>query len=394
MIALSQPTKTPRFQFAEEDKKQPRKATAGTPVTPLELSTQTTGTLLVGFDWGTNKSCLQAGMSASTELPVLHTVPTVVGYAQEGIVDGLLPGDAKVLFGQEALKHRLHLNLCQPMVDGIIKDLDGSRDFARHIRSLLNVAPGVEVRAVIGIPANADPGARENMRQAVKGVFDRVILIPEPFLASLGYRDETRLTDPTYLDPVKNSLFIDIGGGTTDVCLIQGYFPTAQDQISFAFAGDKVDALLNEGLLRTYPDCTLTSHAVRDLKEKHSYVGKAESPIIATVMSGGKVRKLDVTDQVGTACTALLDRIYEAVQSLIARSSSDSVSELLQSIVLTGGGSRIRNLDVELQRRLSAEGYEQPKVHVVGPNYKEFVARGAFKAARQARDNQWQQLMA
>jgi rod shape-determining protein MreB and related proteins len=46
-----------------------------------------------------------------------------------------------------------------------------------------------------------------------------------------------------------------------------------------------------------------------------------------------------------------------------------------------------------LQRRLTEEGYENPRVHVVGENYKEFVAKGALKAARQAKESQWQKLM-
>ena len=61
------------------------------------------------------------------------------------------------------------------------------------------------------VPANADASARESIRDAVAGLFDRVILIPEPFLAALGCRDEARLSDPGYIDPVRNSLFIDIG---------------------------------------------------------------------------------------------------------------------------------------------------------------------------------------
>jgi rod shape-determining protein MreB len=69
------------------------------------------------------------------------------------------------------------------------------------------------------------------------------------------------------------------------------------------------------------------------------------------------------------------------------------VAELLQSIVLTGGGSRIRNLDRELQRLLTEEGFEAPRVHVVGDGYKEFVAKGALKAARQAKETQWQQIV-
>jgi rod shape-determining protein MreB len=46
-----------------------------------------------------------------------------------------------------------------------------------------------------------------------------------------------------------------------------------------------------------------------------------------------------------------------------------------------------------LERLLADEGYENPKVSVAGPNYKEYVALGALKAARSARPNQWQHLL-
>jgi len=360
--------------------------------TDMPIIAKTT-VMIVGFDWGTNKSCIQASFADSNEPVVSQVVPTVVGYANEGIVENLLPGNAKVLFGAEAIKNRLHLRLVQPMTDGVIDDLSAARDFARHIRSLINPPEDAELRAVIGLPANAERSAREDLRQAVAGVFDRVILIPEPFLAALGYRDESCLGDSTYVDPVSNSLFVDIGGGTTDVCLVQGYFPTADDQISVPFAGDKVDVLLNEAIKKTYPDCSLSTMTIREIKEQHSYVGKLEDPIIVNVIVGGKMRKLDLGAQIGEACEELLKRVLETVKVLISRATSDSVTELLQNIVLTGGGSRIRGLDTELQRLLTEEGYENPRVHLVGLSFKEFVGKGALKAGRQAKETQWQQLI-
>ncbi|HTH49657.1 MAG TPA: rod shape-determining protein [Candidatus Limnocylindria bacterium] len=359
---------------------------------PAEKATEKS-VLFLGFDWGTNKSCLKAGYAGKPETAIDQIVPTVVGYAKEGIVDGLLPDNATVLFGKQALQHRLHLNLVQPMVDGVVKDLASARDFAKHLRSLINVEEGTEIRAVIGVPANADSTARENVRQGVSGLFERVLLVPEPFLAALGFRDETRLSGENYVDPVRNSLFVDIGGGTTDVCLVQGYYPTADDQISLAFAGDKVDALFYDAVRKTYPDCELSTIKVRELKEQHSFVGQAAAPVIVSVMVNGKIRKLDITEQLGNACTELLNVIFNTVKELIARTSSDSVGELLQNIIITGGGSRIRGLDTELQRLLAEEGYEQPCVRLAGERYKEFVALGALKAARGARDNQWQQVI-
>ncbi len=353
-----------------------------------------TTTLLVGFDWGTNKSCVQTSLAGSSETLLDTVVPTIVGYANDGIVDHLLPGNARRLFGAEALKHRLHVRLVQPMIDGVVDDLSAARDFAGHIRSLIQAPDEAEVRAVIGLPANAERAARENLRQAVAGVFDKVIMIPEPFLAALGYRDEARLQDPAYVDPVSNSLFVDIGGGTTDVCLVQGYFPTADDQISLPFAGDKVDALLGEAIKKTYPDLSLSALKAREIKEQYSYVGKLESPVVVNLVVGGKVCKFDLGSQIGEACAELLERILGAVKTLIGRASSDSVLELLRNIILTGGGSRVQGLAAELQRRLTEEGYEKPCVQSVGENYKQFVARGALKAARQAKETQWQQLIA
>ena len=108
--------------------------------------------MLVGFDWGTNKSCVQAVMAGAAGAATSVIVPTVVGYANDGIVDNLLPGNVRVLYGEEALKRRLHLRLVQPMRDGVIEDLAASKDFARHLVGQLNAPEGAELRAVIGLP--------------------------------------------------------------------------------------------------------------------------------------------------------------------------------------------------------------------------------------------------
>lgn len=349
--------------------------------------------MLLGFDWGTNTSCVQALNFGSEQVHINEKIPTVVGYAKEGIVENVLPNNAKVLFGQEALKYRLQLNLVQPMRDGVIAEGPAARDFAKHIKSVVKPSDQTEIRAVLGMPANADDKARESLRQSVAGIFNKVIFIPEPFLAALGFRDESQLGNPSYFDPVNNSLFVDIGGGTTDVCLVQGYFPTAENQISFPFAGDEVDRLFAEGIARNYPDTALSSVKVRELKEKHSYVGLLESPIVVNVPVGGKMRKLDVGEQLGAATRELLNRVFEAVEALIARADSDSVTDLLKNIIITGGGSRIRNIAPELQRMLTEAGYEEPHVRVIGENYKDYVARGALKAARHAKERQWQQII-
>lgn len=349
--------------------------------------------LLAGVDLGTNKTCIKACFEGQSEIASQALVPTVVGYADKDVVDGILPGNASRLFGEDALRYRLHLRLAQPVADGNVRDVATARDFLQHIRSQVDPEGGCEIRAVIGMPANADPESREALREAVKGIFSKVIFIPEPFLAALGVREEGRLGSATYHDPVQHSLFIDIGAGTTDLCMVQGYFPGVDDQISFPFAGNAVDEVLAEGVRRLYPDTDLSLLKVREIKETHSQVGRAEAPALVKVYVQGKPRTIDVSDLVAQACNELFSRIFAAVKELIARAPSDTVENLLQNIILTGGGSRIRNLAPELERMLTEEGYENPRVTVAGPNFKEYVALGAVKAARSARPNQWQHLL-
>ena len=346
--------------------------------------------LLLGLDLGTNKSCLLAGPSGSTDITVSKVVPSVVGYVKDGIVDGIITNNARILYGEDALTQMLHVDLVAPLAEGVISHPDAARDFMQHIRLLADPTGNAEIRAVVGVPANAGEQARENIRKSAQGIFARILLIPEPFLAALGYRDDSRVKQSGYVDPVVNSLFIDIGGGTSDLCLVQGYFPTRDDQISIPFAGDAIDDLLFEDLNRTYPNNGLSRITVREIKETNAYVGPSRKPMDVKVVMGGKSRSLELGDAIGNACNALIDKIYPALATLIASASSDSVVTLLQNIIITGGGSQIKGIDTVLQKRLTDDGYENPKVRLAGQDFQRYVAIGALKAARAARENQWQ----
>jgi rod shape-determining protein MreB and related proteins len=377
--------------------KQPSAAASPTSATSFPPSAKPApakaGVLLVGLDLGTNKSCVLAGPAGSADITVSKVVPSVVGYVKDGIVDGIITGNARILYGEDALRQMLHVDLVAPLAEGVIARQDQARDFMQHIRLLVDPTARAEIRAVVGVPANAGEQAREAIRRSAIGIFSRMLLIPEPFLAALGFRDDARVRQPGYVDPVVNSLFIDIGGGTSDLCLVQGYFPTRDDQISIPFAGDAIDGILFDELNRTYPNNGLSRITVREIKEAHAYVGPSRKPMEVKVVIGGKSRTLEFGDAIGNACNTLIDRIYPALTTLIASASSDSVVTLLQNIIITGGGSQIRGIDTVLQKRLADDGYESPRVRLAGQDFQRYVAMGALKAARAARENQWQVLL-
>ena len=346
--------------------------------------------LPLGLDLGTLESCILSKLSKpGSESHHGIIVPTIVGYPEEGILAGILPGNAQMLHGQEALDNELHLRLAYPLSDGVIQDLESAKSFMQYLRSRVDADKGREALCVIGIPAVADEQAKENIKIAARGAFEGILLIPEPFLAALGMRDEERLKDPDYVDPVSNSLFIDIGAGTTDFCIIQGYFPKPEDLLSIPFAGNEVDVILDQLIREAYPEVKLPISMIRKFKEEFSYAGELESGARAKVPVEGKPRKIEIGKQVGESCNRLVDEIFDSIKQVISLASPQSVFSLLENIILTGGGSRIRNLDHELQRKLQDEGYENPSVRISSKDVSPLVSIGALKVAKAARDDQW-----
>ncbi len=346
--------------------------------------------MYIGLDLGTLNSCVLPKLSkpGSDEHHGIW-VPTVVGYPEDGILAGILPGNSSMLHGDEALANELHLRLVNPLNAGVIADQEAANSFLKYLRGKVDPEFKREVYCVIGIPAVADAEAKENLKNAAKGAFDGILFIPEPFLAALGMRDEERLTDPTYSDPVANSLFVDIGAGTTDFCIVQGYFPKPEDLLSIPFAGNEVDVLLDKAIREEYPEVDVPISMIRKFKESYSYVGESESGARVKVPVDGKPRKIEIGKQVGLACNQLLGEIFDSIKEVIAKASPQSVFGMLQNIVLTGGGSRIRNIDQELQRLLVDDGYEEPDVRISSREVMPFVGIGALKVAKAAREDQW-----
>ena len=229
------------------------------------------------------------------------------------------------------MAHKLHLDLVYPLQNGVITNLEAARDFLNHVRSRIGTSEDTELRVVIGLPSKAGEKAREDLRLAATRIFDRVILIPEPFLAALGSRESNANSDA-----VANSLFVDIGAGSTDMCLIQGCYPSDDDQLSIEFAGDQVDEIVQDTILSRYPDCGITLPRCRDIKERNSFVCGSKETIMTPVMIRGNLKSLEVGEAIDRGCTELLQRVFQGVEYLIERADPDSIPGLLQNIFLTG----------------------------------------------------------
>ena len=153
----------------------PGTAAASSAQTAAARTSRSAKPVLIGFDLGTNKSCVLAGPAGTTDIAVSKILPTLVGYVKEGIVEGIIAGGQTKLFGDDALRYLLHVDAVAPLDRGVIVHRDAARDFLAHIRSLADPSGQAEIRAVIGVPANAEAAARDDIRTCATGIFDRIL---------------------------------------------------------------------------------------------------------------------------------------------------------------------------------------------------------------------------
>src|SRR5262252_3763354 len=230
------------------------------------------GMLPVGIDLGTSRSTI----STSTGEKIV--ADSFVGWPADLVARKILKRD--VLVGKDALEHRTMLDLRRPLERGLIKegsekDVQAVRELIGHLLALVSkkgAKDHTSVRAVLGVPAAAMRTNKQNLRDVLKGLFDKLIIVSEPFSVAYG------------LDALLHTLIIDIGAGTTDFCVMKGRYPTDEDQRTLTVAGDSIDAHLQQLIGDKYPDADFTVFMVREWKEKWSFVGDApKDPIVVSV---------------------------------------------------------------------------------------------------------------
>lgn len=359
-------------------------------LTPAEPAAPQARVLRVGLDLGAHTSVFLAHDGEREVSTAPELTLSVVGYPKEGILPGVIPDGRRFLVGAEALAHKLYLDLVWPLEkksEGV--DPRAAKDFLNALCQRVTARAGCEMWAVVGRPAHASAENLRSIRQAVSGCFSRVLLLPEPFLAAIGMRDETRLADPTYQDPTRNSIVIDIGHATTDFCLVQGFLPGPKEMCSLPFGGNEVDRSICALVARRYPDAVMTPLAAMRLKAIHSFVGEPRERLVLNVPVEGRSCRIDVTDQMRAACEELMGRVVDHVAKLAAQIDPDAVELLMSNVILTGGGSLVRSLPEQVERRLHQMGFETARVRR-SEDPKRPVSRGALRVATTVRDDQWQ----
>jgi rod shape-determining protein MreB len=258
-----------------------------------------------------------------------------------------------VLIGREALENRPMLDLHRPLERGVMKE--GSEKDEAAVRELLRylvmLVGGKQkehdqeaVRAVVGVPAEAFRASKQRLREVMKGVAESLLIVSEPFSVAYG------------LEEFLHTMIIDIGAGTTDFCVMNGRYPTDDDQRTLTNAGDSVDEQLVKLVQDRHPQAQFSIHMVREWKEKWSFVGEPRNRVVVTVPIAGKPTQIDITDQMRTACESLLPPVTETMLELLSRVEPEYQEKVRNNLILSGGSSLIPGLAESLQERLHEVG--------------------------------------
>ncbi len=351
---------------------------ASAPSATVEVSSsKSDGVLYLGIDLGTSRT------SVTSSNGVRETVASFVGYPKDVVSRKLLKKD--VLFGDDAVKHRLSLDFYRPLEHGVIKDGDdheatlrAARDLIGEIIRLAQPRKDELIYAVIGAPAQASIHNKDAIIQAAKETVDSVMLCSEPFSVAYG------------LEMLDDVLVIDIGAGTTDLCRMHGTMPDDSDQITITHAGDWVDNTLAEKLSDSLPEAQFSIQMVKKIKERHASVAEQVEPVVVSLPVKGKPTEFDITGEMRSACQGIIEPIVEGLAELIGTFDPEFQERLKDRVLLAGGGSQIKGLDTAIEKKMHEILGGGKVIRIEEPVYG--GANGALKIAHDMPADFWEQL--
>jgi rod shape-determining protein MreB len=213
----------------------------------------------------------------------------------------------------------------------------------------------------------------------MKEITDNLMIVSEPFAVAYG------------LEELLHAMVIDIGAGTTDFCVMNGHYPTDEDQRTLTNAGDAIDEQLAKLVRERFPDSQFSIHMIREWKEKWSFVGEPARRVMVNAPIAGKPTQLDITNEIRAACESLLPPVTETMLDLLSRVEPEYQEKVRNNIILAGGCSLIAGLADSLQERLAEVGGGRVRV-VEDPIFA--GSNGGLALALDATDSDWERLSA
>ena len=294
----------------------------------------------LAIDLGTANTCVYVKGKG-----IVLNEPSVVAVRRD------VKGGSKVLaVGKEAkmMLGRTPGNIVaiRPMKDGVIADFEITEAMLRHfIHKVHNRRTLVRPRIIICVPSGITQVEKRAVRESAESAGAReVFLIEEPMAAAIGAG--LPITEPT------SNMVVDIGGGTTEVAVIS--LAGIVYSKSVRVGGDKMDEAILQHIKRKYN--LLIGLSTSEIIKTN--IGNAyPTDTVETIEVKGrdlvtgipKILTID-SDEVRKSISEQVETIVETVRIALEQTPPELAADIVdKGIVLAGGGSLLKNLDVLLR---------------------------------------------
>ena len=240
-----------------------------------------------------------------------------------------------------------HIMAIRPMKDGVIADFDVTEAMLRHfIRKAHNERKTlVRPRIIIGVPFGITEVEKRAVRESAETAGAREIyLIEEPMAAAIGAG--LPITEPS------GNMIVDIGGGTTEVAIIS-LSGIVQSQ-SIRVAGDKMDEAIVQYMKKKY-NLLIGEKSAELIKisigTAYPTEEKKSMDVKGRDLVSGIPKTVEVFDEeMREALQEPVAAIVDAVKMALERTPPELAADIVdKGIVMAGGGSLLRNIDVLLR---------------------------------------------
>lgn len=268
--------------------------------------------------------------------------------------------DAKEMLGRTPG----NISAIRPMKDGVIADFEITEKMLSHfIRKAHNRSTLVRPRIVIGIPSEVTQVEKRAVKDsAFKAKASEVYLVDQAMAAAIGAG--LPITEPS------GNLIVDIGGGTTDIAVIS--LAGIVYSKSVRVAGNEMDEAIIQHIKKKY-NLLIGERTAELIKTEIGSAFPLDEPLTQEIkgrdLIEGVPKTLTITDgEIREALVEPISTIVNAVRVALERTPPELSADIVdRGIVLTGGGSLLKNLDKLLREEtgLPVSVAEDPLCSVV-----------------------------
>ena len=235
----------------------------------------------------------------------------------------------------------------RPMKDGVIADY---RVTEAMLRYFISKSTGrwnlVKPEVLVSVPAGVTSTERRSVVEAaVKAGAKSAYVVKEPVLAAIGAG--IPIHEP------KGHMVVDIGGGTIDAAVIS--LGGIVSSISVKCAGNKLDQAIADYIKRQF-NLAIGDTTAEEIKIAIGSAVPLDEELTMTIKGRdfltGLPRSLDIrTNEIVKATDGELREITKAIKQVLHNTPPELASDIIENgIVMTGGGSLLRNINVLVAR--------------------------------------------